>query len=202
MVALFLGVFALVMVVGRKQAQRARQNLAGLAQQYGLALPPEKKGFFAGLSSPSLGGSVRGRQLRIYNYTTGSGKNRTTWCALAVSVRNPGRLTLKVSRENLLTRAGRMFGVDDVATGDPAFDQEFYVKSNDAGYVRAAFLPEVRSQISTAWQQGARGTIKLDGGEITYAEAGTFTSAKICQRWPTMIDLAFLLADVVEARGM
>jgi hypothetical protein len=107
---------------------------------------------------------------------------------------------LKVSRENLFTRAGRMFGVDDVATGDAAFDKEFYVKSNDAGYVQAAFLPEVRSQVSAAWQQGARGTIKVEGDEVIYAEPGTFSSEKICQRWPAMIDLAYLVADVVEAR--
>lgn len=201
MVVLFLGTVVLVFTVARRQAQRARRNLSKFVQEFGLPEPVQNTGFFAGFAMPSLGGPVRGRQLRIYHYTTGSGKNRTNWCALGVSVRNPGRLTLKVSRENLLTRAGRMFGVDDVATGDAVFDQEFYVKSNDAGYVQAAFLPEVRSQISAAWQQGARGTIKVEGDEIIYSEPGTFSSEKICQRWPAMIDLAYLVADVVEARG-
>ena len=145
---------------------------------------------------------MRGRHVRIYNYTTGSGKNRTTWCALALAVRERGSFTLKISRENLFTRAGRMFGVDDVATGDERFDKEFYVKSNDAAYVQAALLPEVRSQIAEAWQKhGARGSFRIENGEIIYAETGSYSSRKICDRWPAMLDVAFTLADVVEARG-
>jgi hypothetical protein len=95
-----------------------------------------------------------------------------------------------------------MFGVEDVRTGDEGFDREFYVKSNDAAYVQAALLPEVRSAIAEAWEKrGARGTIRVEGNEILYAEAGTYSSRKICERWPAMIELAFLLGDVVEARG-
>ncbi len=197
----FVAVFVVIWFASMRQVARARQNLGLLAQGLGLPAPVQKQGFLARFAPPTLGGDVRGRHLRVYNYSTGSGKNRTTWCALALAVRNPGNLTLRVSRENMFTRAGRIFGVDDVATGDASFDKEFYVKSNDPAYVHAAFLPEVRSQISQAWNQGARGTMRIEGGEIKYAETGSFSSRKVCDRWPAMIELAFLLADVVEARS-
>jgi hypothetical protein len=201
MVASFLGVFALILFVARRQRRRGRDNLGNLAQQLGLPPPVIPQGFWAAFKSAELRGDHRGRAVRIYNYTTGSGKSRTTWCALSLPVQNPSKMTLRVSRENMLTRVGRVFGVDDVATGDTAFDDQFYVKSNDAGYVRAAFIPEVRTRISTVWKDGARGTISVDGSEIKYAEVGSFSSDKICGRFPALVDVAHLLADVVEARG-
>lgn len=196
----FVAIFIVFVLLGVRQSRRARENLAALALRLGLPPPEEPAGFWGRLRAPSFRGSVRGRQLRVYTYSTGSGKNRTQWCALALSINNPGGLKLGIARENLLTRAGRAFGLNDVATGDEAFDRAFYVKSNDATYVRAALLPEVRARIAETWRQGARGAIKVEGGEISYAEAGTFASRRICERWPVMVDLAFLLADVVEAR--
>jgi hypothetical protein len=200
MLFLFVGVFALVIGLARRQQRRGRANLAKLAQELGLPAPIVPQGFWAALKAIELGGNHRGRLLRIYNYTTGSGKNRTTWCALALSVSNPSKLTLGVSRENVFTRVGRVFGVDDVATGDKAFDEQFYVKSNDPAYVRAALLPEIRERIAAVAKDGARGTISVDGNEIKYSEVGTFASDKVCGRFPSLVEVAVLLAEVVEAK--
>lgn len=203
-IAVIAGVFALIIKLSVKQSRRARENLGRLAQALGLPppiAPASSKGFLSALALPSLTGVVRGRPMRVYNYSTGSGKSRVTWCAVSITVRNPGRLTLRVSRENVFTRIGRVFGVDDVATGDQAFDGQFYVKSNDAGYVRAAFIPEVRAQFTAAWTAGARGTITLEGDEIKYAEPGAFSSDQICARFPALADLAQVVGDIVEARG-
>lgn len=202
MIVLFAGVFSLIILLSIRQQKKGRENLARLAQTLGLAVPEPPSGFFARMAMPAAAtGSCKGRQLRLFNYTTGSGKSRVTWSALAVSAQNPGGLTLKVGRENLLTRAGRVFGVDDIATGDSLFDDQFYLKSNDAGYIRAAFIPEVRAQFIEAWKNGARGSIQLERAEVKYAEPGSFSSEKICARLAGMVELACVVADVVEARG-
>ena len=201
MIGLFVGVFALTIAFAIRQQKRGRENLVRLAQTLGLPVPESSRGFFSRMSAPTISGTFKGRPLRLFTYTTGSGKHRVAWCALAVTVLNPGGLTLKVGRENLLTRAGRIFGVEDISTGDTTFDEQFYLKSNDAGYTRAAFIREVRLQFIEVWKNGARGAVQVDGADVKYAEQGSFSSDKTCARFPAMADLACMVADVVEARG-
>jgi hypothetical protein len=138
--------------------------------------------------------------VRIFSYTTGSGKHRTAWCALSIAADVPSGFMLKISGENLLTRAGRIFGFEDVATGDPAFDEKFYVKATQAGFVRAALIPEIRMRLIEAWtQHGARGTFSTDVGGVKYAETGTFSNARVCARFPVMLEIACDLAEITEA---
>jgi hypothetical protein len=194
------GIFALVTRVAIKQQQRVRDNLTALAQRYGLQVPETPKGFLARMKPFAVSGTHRGRALRIYSYTTGSGKNATHWCALGLGVRNPGGFTLQIARENVFTKVGRAFGIEDANTGDKSFDDQFHLKSNDPAFVRAALIPEVRAQIAGAWKDGARGSFTVDKSEIKYAETGSFATAKICERFPALVELSYTLADVVEAR--
>lgn len=193
-VAIVVGVIALAM----RQQRRARENLARLAASLGLQVQQPAKKFFLALDQPRATGSVGGRAVEVFAYSTGSGKHRTQWVAVKVPAQNPGGLTLRISAENLFTRAGRVFGIEDVQFGDPPFDAKFFVKSNDTGYVRAALLPETRLKLLESWKRGARGTIHVDGGEVRYAEMGTFSNAKICDRFPALVELACELAVIVE----
>lgn len=182
------------------QQRRARAHLGAIAQRYHWPEPVVPAGFWARFRSMPISGPWRGRELRIYNYTTGSGKHTTHWCAIAATVHNPGNFTLRISRENVLTRVGRVFGLDDVTTGDPAFDGQFYVKSNDPDFIAVALIPEVRAALVEAWRDHPRGAITVEGQQIIYAEPGTFSSPKICGRIPGFVELACVLAEVVEAR--
>lgn len=47
-----------------------------------------------------------------------------------------------IYRKNLLTGIGKLFGAQDVETGDAAFDDEFVVKSNDEAKARALFAKQ------------------------------------------------------------
>lgn len=199
MFATFAGFVGLIAWLGVDQARRAHANLARVAQSLGLPMPARPTGFFGRLTVPAVMGLLRGRPVRIFNYTTGSGKSRTTWCAVGVGLSNPGRFTLAISREGVLTRVGRVFGVDDVATGDAAFDEQFYIKSSDPAYVQAALIPEVRAQFTAAWK--SRGRLQVEGDEVRYAEPGQFSSDHICRRIPALLELAQSIGDLVEARS-
>jgi hypothetical protein len=193
--AFIVGIFVLAI----RQQKAARENLRKLADRLGLVISEPKKSFFSS-STPRATGNMRGRTVTVWSYTTGSGKNRVQWCAISASARNTSRLTLRVSGENFFTRVGRAFGADDVKTDDPAFDERFYVKSNDASYIRAAFISEVRARFTEAWQTGARRTVSDDGDEVKYAEHASYSRDKVCARFPALAELVCDVADVVETR--
>jgi hypothetical protein len=75
------------------------------------------------------------------------------------------------------------------------------VNSSDPGYVQAAFIPEVRERFTAAWQAGARGTVSVEGADVKYVEQGSFSNAKICARFPALVELVCDVADIVETRG-
>lgn len=198
--AIFLGVFGLILWGSITQSRKTRENLGKLAATLGLECrEPERRSIFSSLQT-AIEGTFRGRSVRIYAYTTGSGKSRTAWCALSVLAIVPPGFSLKISGENLITKAGRIFGVDDVQTGDAAFDARFYVRTKQSGYVRAALIPEVRMRLSEAWEKlGARGSLTAEAGEVKYAEVGTFSNPKLCARFPLLLEIACDLAEIAEA---
>jgi hypothetical protein len=200
--AVFVAIFGLVIWGSITQARKTRENLNQLASTLGLKIrEPERTSIFSSLQT-AIEGTFRGRSVRIYAYTTGSGKNRTAWCALSVLAKTPPGFSLKISGESVFTKVGRVFGVDDVQTGDPAFDARFYVRTKQNSYVRAALIPEVRMRLSEAWEkQGARGSFTAEAGEVKYAEVGTFAKPALCARFPLLLEIACELAEIAEAGG-
>jgi len=198
--AIFVVVLGVIIRGAIVAVRKTRENLQTLASRLGLTVEaPGGMGAFA-LSRASLVGQFHGRPVRIHSYTTGSGKHRTTWCAISLTTRTPPDFSLKISRENLFTKAGRLFGMEDVTTGDPAFDEKFYVKSKQASYLRAALLPEVRMRLLDALaRHRSLGTFTAEAGEVKYAEMGTFANAKILDRFPDMLEIAGELAEIAEA---
>jgi len=200
MVAIFVVFLGIIIWAAVTSARKTRLNLQTLADRLGLRVhAPGGTGLFA-LGRAGLEGEFRGRAVRIHTYSTGSGKSRTTWCAISLTARLQPGFSLKVSGENIFTKAGRIFGIDDVATGDPAFDEKFYVKSKQANYVRAALIPEVRARLIEARaKHRSLGAFTAEAGEVKYVEQGTFANAKLCDRFPDMLAIAVDLAEIAEA---
>jgi hypothetical protein len=193
----FVGFLALMVVSVRRQQRRAREQLAGLAARFGLELrrQPAKLGFE---SPPTVEGRHRGRQVRFFNYSTGSGKSRTTWSAVTAAVGGTGGFTLELYPENFLVRIATALGMQDIRVGDPAFDQTFVVKSNDPAYATAALLPEIRARLVEERRRGALGHLAVKGGEVRYAEVGSFDLTARAARLGDMLDIACDLAEVAE----
>ncbi|WP_442889960.1 hypothetical protein [Congregicoccus parvus] len=203
-IPLVFGAFFLATVMlGISSAARGRKrthvNLLELANRLGLTPEGLELGSVFRVSRPELRGSYRGRRIRVFSYTTGSGKNRTQWCAIATEVANRTGMSLRISRENFFTRAGRRFGIDDVQIGDANFDRDFYVKSDRPEYLRAAMIPEIRHRLQQVWVSGTSGSLSVEGAELRYAEIGSFSDASKCRRLADFADSVCDLGDVIEA---
>jgi hypothetical protein len=172
----FVGFAALMLWSVRRQQRKAREQLAGLAARFGLELRrrPARLGFEP---PPTVEGRHRNRPVRFFNYTTGSGRNSTTWSAVAAVVGGAGGFTLELFPENFATRIATALGMQDIRVGDPAFDPVFVVKSNDPAYATAALLPEIRARLVAARGHGAAGHLAVKDGEVRYAEVGSFDLA-------------------------
>jgi hypothetical protein len=195
--AVFLVIGGLAVVAGFKQQRKAREQLAGLARRFGLELQRHeaKIGFEP---PPTVAGRYRTRAVRFFNYTTGSGKSRTTWSAVTAAVGGAGGFTLELFPENIFTRIGTALGMQDIRVGDPAFDQVFLVKSNDPAYAAAALLPEIRARLLAERERGARGHLAIRDGEVRYAEMGAFDNEARVSRLADMLEAVCDLAEVAE----
>lgn len=187
------------LVLSRWQAKKARANLVALADALGLQLNerPPVLGLFPVV--PTASGRRDGRTVRLHTFTTGSGKRRQVWQALGVSCENAQGLTFVLGPQNVLTALGTLFGGQDVRVGDPAFDDRFVVRTNAVDFLRAALLPEIRALLLQRWSaRGAGATVKLEGGEVVYAETGSFTETAVVERMKGMLEPLYTLAALPE----
>ena len=203
-IAVFVGFLGLMLgaaaVLSRWQANRARANLMALARDLDLQVH-ESPSLLGGLfpQVPTASGQYAGRALRFYRFTTGSGKQRQTWQALGLACANPHELTFRLEGQNMLTAIGVLLGMQDVQVGDPAFDRRFVVKTNAPDFLRAALLPEIRAALLQGWPSRAGGPhVKLEGGEVVYAELGSLADAAMPARMKAMLEPLRELAALPE----
>jgi hypothetical protein len=187
------------LLLGRRQARRASENLTELARALGLRCVqrPAVLGVFPAM--PTVDGMRGGRAVSFFTFTTGSGKNRQTWQACGVRCENPQGLTFQLGTQNALSRLGVMLGMQDVQVGDAAFDERFVVKTNAPDFLRAALLPEVRAELLRCWASRATGAhVKLAGIDVVYAENGSFADTAVVERMKAIVEPLLALAALPE----
>ncbi len=187
-----LTVFGVIFRLGAAVGRRAQANVRALATRVGLQVI-EKPARFGIPAHPEPAGTIRHKAVRLYNYTTGSGKSRTTWSALAVTPRAHGGLTFALTAEGFGSRFMEFFGAKEVKVDDPAFDAQWFVRSNAPEYFGAALLPEICARIGQP-----RGTWKLQDGVVTYVERGLFSDVARSERFGAAVAAACDLADIAE----
>jgi len=106
-----------------------------LAQQTGGRF--QEGGFFSGPNRVEA--RVGQWMLTLDTYTVSTGKSSTTYTRLRAPYVNADGFRFKVYRAGLFTELGKMFGMQDIEIGDPAFDQTFVLKGNDEQKVRQFF---------------------------------------------------------------
>jgi hypothetical protein len=191
---------ALMIALAIKQRERACQNVAQLAKRLGLTPAPAEKRF-GFRPEPHAAGFVRGKPARLYPFTTGSGKSRTRWTALAVHPAVTGGLTFQLSRQGFGTKVAQLFGAREITVGDPEFDRAWFIQTNQPEFFRAALIPELRTRITAAFDHSGRAhrvSLQLDSDAVVYAEAGDFGDERRCERIANMANVLVDLADVAE----
>jgi hypothetical protein len=196
MLPAFAVVFILVIWSARKQSRKTFEKMQAFAQRTGLRLTEQTKLGFT--SVESLDGEQHGRAIRYWTYATGSGKSRTTWVAVGVRPRADHGLQFDLTRQNFGSKIMALFGAKEIQVGDPAFDQAWFVRTNQPEFFAAALVPSIRARLMAgpAGRWGA--AYRLEKGLVQYVEQGSFTRAEILEQLERQLPLLHELADVAE----
>jgi hypothetical protein len=86
-------------------------------------------GFLKG--SPALVYKHGEWQIRLDTYTKDSGNSNRTYTRVRAPFINKDELYFKIYREGFFSDIGKFLGMQDIKTGDPFFDEQFIIKSNN-----------------------------------------------------------------------
>ncbi|MFA5258022.1 MAG: hypothetical protein WC360_07725 [Opitutales bacterium] len=146
----------------------------------------------------------RGRELSIYYFSKGSGKNSSPYSALDIplaeiaGMKNDFKMT--ISAVGWMSNIGLMLGRKPIATGDETFDKQFAVKSTKPDLAQAILLPELRGKIIGVWEERAvKGIINVHEGHVHYEESGNIRTDTHVRRFAAMAALCHDLADTIDA---
>ncbi|MCX6945646.1 MAG: hypothetical protein NT173_12965, partial [Opitutales bacterium] len=126
--------------------------------------------------------------------------SRVQWCALSVAPGRDGGLNCSLQRQDLGTKLKELFGAREIQVGDPEFDRQWFIQTNQPEFLRAALLPELRQKITAlaAAPGGRPGRWQLESGLVRYAEQGSFANANIAARLSLAAEIGADLAEVAE----
>ncbi len=200
MILIIVATLVIVFWAAAQASKRASENIRELAAMLGLQadIRPPALGLF--YTDPRAAGQWRGKAMEIYTYTTGSGKSRMQWCAVAAALRADGGLRFTLQPQGFGTKVMEMFGASEIQVGDADFDRRWFIQTNQPDFLRAALLPELRAKISTlaAEPSASRLKLMLEDGRVRYAEQGSFASARVAGRIGQAAEVVADLADVAE----
>jgi hypothetical protein len=114
------------------------------------------------VSGPVLITFVNDFQVNVDSFTVSNGSSRGTYTRARIDIDEPG-FRLQFGREDLLASLGKIFGAQDVELGDPEFDSQLVVKSNQPNLARAWLRGAARH---TVLRQQAL-TFVIEDGKVT-----------------------------------
>jgi len=195
-IPLIIIVPGLIFWAARNQARKTVAGLRDFAARTGLRLT--EKTVLGITVIESIEGEQQGRKVRFWTYATGSGKSRTTWVTVGVTVPGAVALQFDLTRQNFASKLMELFGAREIQVGDPAFDQAWFVRTNQPEYLAAALVPAVRAKLmAEIGDRRSTGSFKLENGVVRYTEMGGL-SAPTVERFATKLPLLQDLADVAE----
>jgi hypothetical protein len=77
--------------------------------------------------------------ITLDTYTVSSGKHSTTFTRLRAPYVNQDGFRFTICRKSIFTGLGKFFGMQDIDTGDPVFDEAFVIQGTNPEKVRALF---------------------------------------------------------------
>lgn len=202
MFGFFAAVVGLVGWAAARQSKLTTENVRQLAATLGLQF--EEKPPVLGLFYPEAraAGQLRGKRVELFPFTTGAGKSRTHWSAVAATLPAACGLTFRLQRQGFGSKFLELFGAREISTGDAAFDAAWFIQTNHPEYFREALLPELRAKINALVRESgtpARGMeFRLEHNAVRYAEIGSFASSDCLKRCQRAVEIVCDFADLAE----
>ncbi len=188
--------FGLIFYILRINNQKIFKQVSILSSNFrlqGLAALP--KTWALSPYMPEMFGEYDGRKLRLYFYTTGSGKSTTYWTSLEMEVENREDQTIKIYKENFFSKIGKAIGGQDIQIGDGKFDSELILRASDEQFLKNLLTPEIREQFLRIWvERKPAGTVSLAGNTLQYIETGLVNNTARRER----IEMAIILLQALS----
>lgn len=194
-VVIGLGLMALVIWLAVEQQKKVRANLHALADRLGLQVTGNLRGLAA---TGAVSGLRQGKEVRFWSYSTGSGKSRRSWCAVGVRPRATGGLEFDLCRQGFGAKVMELLGATEIQVGDPAFDRDWFIRTNQPEFFAAALVPDIRAKFAALDRAPGDGSYKLEGGLVQFATTGNFSNDRIIARLEARLPLLYDLADIAE----
>jgi hypothetical protein len=87
--------------------------------------------------------------ITLDTYTVSNGKQSTTYTRMRAPYVNSDSFRFQIYRSNIFYEFGKILGMQDIEIGDPNFDKDFIIKSNDPTKIRTLLsYPKMREFIS------------------------------------------------------
>lgn len=196
---LMIGVIALAFWFQRKQMHATWDHFILLGQQFGITVVKPQIGFF-GSKLARLNGPIRSTQLEIYTERRGSGKH--TYYYTIINLRLPVNpmVEFKLAKEGFFQKIGKALGMQDIPTGNDAFDKAFVLKSSQPDRVLQFF--DLHTTNFLASQENVlRSAITLRGNELHYEEQTMITNADRLAHITAVTNVVLYLGEKVVGRG-
>lgn len=91
------------------------------------------------LKTPRLEKEYKVWTILLDTYTVNTGKSSVTYTRMRVPYKRENDVIFKITRRNIFSGIGSMFGMPVVETYDYDFNDEFVIKSNDENVVKEIF---------------------------------------------------------------
>ncbi|MCF6227403.1 MAG: hypothetical protein L3J82_01890 [Planctomycetes bacterium] len=181
------GIVVAIIIASIGHKKKVQEAWTAIAAKYRLK--------YMGNTSGGLSGNVNGIFCNVSTVTRGSGKNRSTYTVYTAYVGASLPNGLSLTREGFFSKVGKMFGGQDIQTGDRRLDDSLIIKGQDvSGIIRLLTIPQVRDALMyfIARHPG----MVVTGGSLYFEEHGTATKS---DRMSAAIDDLVYMSKTLEA---
>lgn len=140
-----------------------------------------------------LEGEREGRPMLFHTFTRSHGRSAVSYSQFTLKLINKVPVKFEISREGFESKIEKFFGVKDIQIGDPDFDHEFMIRSDNEPWLSEFLDKHVRTNL-LALQSLLKGELSLKDGYLMYEEATDFVSDECRERFEKIIDLVLSLA--------
>jgi hypothetical protein len=170
-----------------------------------LGLHAEKKPPVLGIFHPlpQVVGTLHGRDIKIYQFQKGSGKNSQTWSALEMGRVKGTDLQITLSGQGTFSKLRSFFGAKEIEVEDRAFNDRWFIETSDPEFLKVALYGKICAAIDASQPAGTKpkGRYKMEVGAVRYEEQGTLGDADRRERIRLAIPAAQQLLDVASVHA-
>ncbi|MCP4439004.1 MAG: hypothetical protein GY810_08690 [Aureispira sp.] len=177
----------------KESAQIIETQYQLLAQKLGLSfLMPQ-----TGHPHPKLDGNIEGFLVLCDIYNKGVGRSYLPYTRFDIQVNNPNLLSFQLYPQNFLGKMGKRLGGQDIEIGNPVFDDQFIVKSNDENFIKNLLSSPICHALAKDWR--CNGHIFLEKNTIGFQMPNAIRDDEHRQKFEKMVSLLFMLAKRMKS---